>query len=754
MFRTTACSLLASLLLSSSGAAQDASRVPAGVPGTVTLTRADYDRLLDLANARPRGTDPAPVAAALTRAEIRATVAGGSARATMRVDGEAFRPGLSKVVLIKNATLLDARMDNRPLPIVAEGGSHVALVNGPSTFTATLEVGAAIASAPGRASFVLPVPNSGSATATIEVPGEQADVHVLGGLIQRRVSANGRTTIEATLSPGTQTEVWWSTHDAPSTAAARDVRLLADVKSVVTIADADVRLVSLVNATIVQGEPSEIDVALPGGYELASVSGASLDRSETRPGRVVLHVADPLLRRHQFLISLERAQAPGSFRLETGLPAVPAAQRETGEVAVEGLGTMEVSSPDMPGLRRIDVRELDPAVASVARDSLLAAYRYQRIGDEPPALTLDVKRFADAAVLAAVAERAVATTLVTTEGRALTEITLWIRNRAQSFMKVALPAGSSIVSVEVAGLPAAPVEGADGSRVPLLRPGLRTDGLYAVSFAYLHGGTPFLKRGDMQMTLPAMDVPVNVVEWELFVPDRIRADRFDGNVIGAQLLDVFGAGRGSGIGAGSGSGIGEGFGGGAGGGSSRPALSPLAPAMPGQIAGRVLDQSGAPLPGVMVTVESGGRKQQLFTATDGSYVASNVAPGNVTVSGELQGFKHARRSVAQTGGQVDLTLEVGGVSETVTVSAESPSTGLNERVFTADKIGRSDDARKAAKMVQNEAPSVNMQNLQRRAAGVLPVRMDVPRAGTSHRFVRPLVIDEPTVVTFRYKKIG
>jgi hypothetical protein len=35
---------------------------------------------------------------------------------------------------------------------------------------------------------------------------------------------------------------------------------------------------------------------------------------------------------------------------------------------------------------------------------------------------------------------------------------------------------------------------------------------------------------------------------------------------------------------------------------------------------------------------------------------------------------------------------------------------------------------------------------------VLPVRIDVPRAGTSHRFLKPLVIDEETVVSFRYKR--
>jgi len=45
-------------------------------------------------------------------------------------------------------------------------------------------------------------------------------------------------------------------------------------------------------------------------------------------------------------------------------------------------------------------------------------------------------------------------------------------------------------------------------------------------------------------------------------------------------------------------------------------------------------------------------------------------------------------------------------------------------------------------------------NLQRRVAGVLPVRIDVPRTGTLHRFVRPLVMDEETTVTFRYKALN
>jgi hypothetical protein len=36
-------------------------------------------------------------------------------------------------------------------------------------------------------------------------------------------------------------------------------------------------------------------------------------------------------------------------------------------------------------------------------------------------------------------------------------------------------------------------------------------------------------------------------------------------------------------------------------------------------------------------------------------------------------------------------------------------------------------------------------------AGVLPVHIDVPHAGNSYRFIRPLVLDEETKVTFTYK---
>jgi len=67
-----------------------------------------------------------------------------------------------------------------------------------------------------------------------------------------------------------------------------------------------------------------------------------------------------------------------------------------------------------------------------------------------------------------------------------------------------------------------------------------------------------------------------------------------------------------------------------------------------------------------------------------------------------------------------------------------------------DSATQAVQARPGAQVAQ-EASS-NVQSLQRRASGVLPVRIDVPRAGTSHRFVKPVVLDEEVTLSFRYRQ--
>jgi len=153
------------------------------------------------------------------------------------------------------------------------------------------------------------------------------------------------------------------------------------------------------------------------------------------------------------------------------------------------------------------------------------------------------------------------------------------------------------------------------------------------------------------------------------------------------------------------------------------------------------------LPGV--TIELGVDEFRRSTTTDssGTYVLSGVPDGKVTMTATLTGFETQRRQLSfdQRPVQVDFRLLGGSVTETVTVSGKTPQTATTFDV--ADSLKKSEES--AQRLVE---PSQNVINLQRRAAGVLPVRIDVPRAGTSHRFVRPLVVDQETVVALRYKR--
>ena len=184
----------------------------------------------------------------------------------------------------------------------------------------------------------------------------------------------------------------------------------------------------------------------------------------------------------------------------------------------------------------MDLKEVNPYLRSLARFPLQAAFRYHRQPTETPTLAMEWTRFPDSTVLAAVAEHAIVTTLVTVEGRTLTEVKLTVKNQAQPFLKVNLPKGATIVSADVAGEKVKPVQGPDGNRVPLLRTGFRPNGPYEVSFVFMDSGAPFAKKGGSELALPSMDVPISLLEWELFLPEQYKVKDFGGDAIAAYLL--------------------------------------------------------------------------------------------------------------------------------------------------------------------------------------------------------------------------
>jgi Carboxypeptidase regulatory-like domain len=721
------------LLLCCVCVAEEKSALPLPDSGSVTLTLDEYNRLVALAAQQPKRPDLAPLPYSIKHANVKLHIENDGVRGTVQLDGEVFRKGVSKVPLTTGMTVLDAHQNGRGVALLQENGTHMALLPGPGEFSVALDAGLPLRIEAGRASFNLPVPAAGSVQLAMVIPGDHTFANISPGIITSRKSENGHTAIEATLVPGQPATLWWATREAVTPSVPREVRFLSDAKTLISVSEAEMRVAVLADIAVVQGEPSQFQVELPAGYEVTSVTGATLDSTETQSGVLTLKVNAPNSRGHQFLISMERSISGATA--DAPLLSFKGAQRETGEVLIEGTGTMELTATEGGGLKRMDVKEANPYLRSLAHLPPQAAFRYHKQPSETPTLALQWVRFPDGSVLAAVAESATVTTLVTSEGKSLTEVKLIVKNQAQPFLKVELPSGATILSADVGGERVKPVQGPDGNRIPLLRPGFRPTDSYTVSFVFMHSGAPFAKKGGADLSLPGMDIPISLLSWEVFLPEQYKVKDFGGDVIAASLVPP--AFRADTIAyqyeenqqaelAGN---------------VSMGAL------LPGQLGGILVDPSGAVMANARITVTQPESGFSMSTVTDqsGRWVVSNLRTGRVSIKAEAPSFRTIVRDAIYDAGRpstFSFALPIASTSETVAVMAEAPA--LNGRDYN-ELEGLKKNA------PQQSSASANVLNLQRRVAGVLPVAIDVPRTGTSFSFVRPLVLDEETKVTFSYK---
>jgi len=124
-------------------------------------------------------------------------------------------------------------------------------------------------------------------------------------------------------------------------------------------------------------------------------------------------------------------------------------------------------------------------------------------------------------------------------------------------------------------------------------------------------------------------------------------------------------------------------------GASRPATAQLTT---GTVTGTVADSQAAVIPGATVTLTSETRGTQMppaYTNASGDFVLANIPPDTYTLTVTMEGFKTLKRSGigVSPGDRVGLgkvSIELGGLTESVSVKAEAPllQTQSGERSFT------------------------------------------------------------------------
>jgi hypothetical protein len=278
-----------------------------------------------------------------------------------------------------------------------------------------------------------------------------------------------------------------------------------------------------IKVEVLQGVAQEIRLQLPEQFTVNQVSGAMVSDWDATARELTVIFIEPIQQTTRFTLSGE-LRLPRSGNLEVPLIRFPAAERESGGVAVEVLGAGEIKDRRASGLDEAEAAELGQLISSRQSPSLVA-FRFQSAdGKAPRSLSLNVARYTPQAVLTANIEEADYSALITADGKMLVQSRFAVRNNQRSFLKLNLPANAVLWSASVGGRPVRPGRAPDGSLLlPLEKTSTGDDAsAFVVEVSYLDHTPQWVDKGRLRLSLVTVDLPISKSHLLLHHPPLFR----------------------------------------------------------------------------------------------------------------------------------------------------------------------------------------------------------------------------------------
>ncbi|MGH9257747.1 MAG: hypothetical protein ACRD3C_24575 [Vicinamibacterales bacterium] len=497
------------------------SAVPVSPDGWVVLPVDEYRALRERANPQPPQPAGPPVDATLTRIDYdlrieNDTVAG---RALLTID--VLRDGWTRVQIPAGLMVRDAQLDGQPVPLVEGPPPHVILSRA-GRVVLTLDIALALTSSAGTESVALPASVSPISRAVLALPRVGVDLSVTGGFVSDRVESAGESRWTTFGRPNQMLTLSWK-RKVDDRRAEQPLRTRARVTTLVGLAE-DVSLVAAaVRLEILQGLARDVVLALPPGLAINQVNGATVGDWDVTNGMLRVRLLDPVTTETSFVVQGE-TRAPREGAVAVPLLRVPAAERETGGVAVDVVGAGEIAERAARGLEPADPSELGEIVAGRESPSMIAFRLRPLAGSDARSLAVTVVRYTPQAVLIANVEEARYRTLASEDGGLLVEARYAVRNNQRSFLKVTLPPGATVWSATVGGRPIRPgTAERDAVLLPLEKGRAGEDApTFVVEIVYLQRIDSWIDKGQTRLALPAVDLPVSRTGVELYYSPRFR----------------------------------------------------------------------------------------------------------------------------------------------------------------------------------------------------------------------------------------
>jgi hypothetical protein len=496
-------------------------QTPVPQDGWVVLPVDEYKALRDRANPQPAPPTPPPVDATLTRIDYDLRIENDlvTGRALLAVD--VLRDGWTGVRIPAGLMVRDARLDGQPISLV-EGPPPYVLLSRAGRVVLTLDIALPLAATAGSESIALPASAAPISRAVLTLPRTGIDLSVTGGFVAERAESPGESRWTSFGRPNQPLTLSWK-RKADDRRAELPLRTRARVTSMIGLGEDVSQMACAVRVEVLQGVAREVVLAIPQGVTVNQVNGATVGEWTVTNGQLRVRLLDPVISEVSFVVQGD-LRTPRDGVVPVPLVRVPAAERETGGVAVDVIGAGEVAERATRGLEPADPSELGEIVAGRESPSMIAFRLRALAGSEPRSLAVNIVRFIPQAVLIANVEEARYRALAAEDGSLLVEARFAVRNNQRSFLKVTMPPSSTVWSAKVGGRPIRPgVAERDAVLLPLEKGRAGEEApAFVVEIVYLQRIPEWIDKGTAQLALPAVDLPVSRTGVELHHSPRFR----------------------------------------------------------------------------------------------------------------------------------------------------------------------------------------------------------------------------------------
>lgn len=531
--RPLLCSLL--LVLALPAAAQDS--LPAA---RVVVPWDDFQVLYERGLAPKDKPEPAPQDAVISRAVYTGKVEGESVLINARVTVDVLKDkGWVAVRLLPTTVALrEARLGKSNAVIYLDDGWYTLVTDKSGTLELDLEFAGTVWDSSGQQGFAFALAPSGGTEVSVSVPSAEAlDVTVANAQQVQQMAQGANRLIRALIPATGNLSVSWQ-RKATESAETETARVYAENQTLIGVAEGLLQCRSTVQYSILHAGINRLRVSLPESATLLDVAGEGMrDWSvEKKDGRSEISV----------VLNFE---AKGAYTLvvdyETRLPegdgqvAVPdlriaGVERVKGWIGVDARSSLEIAPVPSEGAVPVDVRELPAGILGQTDFPVLYGFKYNK---PEYSVSLSLRAHKGVDLLVTLIDQSKATSIITPDGRRMTQVVYAMRNNNAQFLRLKMPEGATPWSTFVGGKSVKPGRAEDGRiLIPLTRS--QTSGgelaQFSVELVYVETGEAPDNGGRAHFAgaLPQADVPATGVAWTVYVPRgaKVKKSSLDGTL--------------------------------------------------------------------------------------------------------------------------------------------------------------------------------------------------------------------------------